>query len=608
MTVKMETEATTLPAQERKPQETIDSSSRGDIPLRWFTTLLMLVFPTAVLFVNRADSYSFWLLVLIGIWVWIRHGARPFLDRWSGALLLAFALFFGVTVLAYLCGFQTQDGFRFLGRYLRFLFIAPVYLAFRRYPPTAKTIFIGLAVGAFAGGVGSVWHFLHAHYVVLMEFATDLHIIFGDLATTMVLCIVAGFGLMATSRRNWSVPLLILCQASGVVATLLSGARGAWIPLLLLPLVLMTPIGGFLKRSYLFAIVLVLVAVFSSIYSIGRSGTQDRIADAIRNLREYPLALSTAESDQGAVRLHCDNNITFLSAWLNAAYVPKNLKARVVRISGDGMHGVPGCDGGYALSLQNIGNDGLSTVVFQRVPAANLAQQLSAVLVRGTGTVGFGGDKETGVSFNTRNFRRVVFSARHSSGQAINVGVEAHQSLELVPVDGYFGEYSMSIANNAVGTRLEMWRAAWLLFLRHPLLGIGTGAYQPDTRSLITADEIAPFAGDYDHPHNDYLNALASFGIVGFLLLVTVFVMPAWFFMRAVNRGGRVVHALGLAGLFTVIGFAIYALTDVIFSHNMMIIWYVIYVALFFALIQTQTEKQNNGGALDAGTLQPKTD
>ncbi|MGH8379116.1 MAG: hypothetical protein ACRER7_09170, partial [Gammaproteobacteria bacterium] len=162
----MDTEATTLPAQERKPNKAIRMISNADIPLRWFTSLLMLVFPTAVLFVNRADSYSFWLLVLVGIWVWIRHGARPFLDRWSGALLLAFAVFFGVTVLAYLCGLQTQDGFRFLGRYLRFLFIVPVYLAFWRYPPTAKTVFIGLALGALAGGVVSVWHFLHVHYVV----------------------------------------------------------------------------------------------------------------------------------------------------------------------------------------------------------------------------------------------------------------------------------------------------------------------------------------------------------------------------------------------------------------------------------------------------------
>ncbi|MGH8378495.1 MAG: hypothetical protein ACRER7_06025, partial [Gammaproteobacteria bacterium] len=401
-------------------------------------------FPTAALFVNRADSYYFWLLVLVGLWVWIRHGARPFLDRWSVALLLAFAVFFGVTVLAYLAGLQTQDGFRFLGRYLRFLFIAPVYLAFRRYPPTAKTVFIGLALGALAGGVVSVWHFLHVHHVVLMEFATDLHIIFGDLTTTMVLCTVAGFGLMATSRRRLVASLLVLCIAGGLAATLLSGARGAWIPLLLLPLILMSPAGRFLKRRYLFAIVAVLVAVFSSFYSIGRSDTQDRITDAFRNLREYPVALVTAETDRGPDRQHCDGSAAFLRAWLRAAYMPGNLEASVMPAGGNEMPNIPGCNRGYAILLQNPGGSQLSAATFYRVPDNSRGQKSTSLLMRGTGTVMFNGDGGSSVSFSSSTFRRVPVTSRTATGGAVNIGVAAHQSVELIPLDGYFGEYSMS--------------------------------------------------------------------------------------------------------------------------------------------------------------------
>lgn len=598
MALKTRVETAASPAQERNLKNNVHTISMSDIPLRWFTTLLMLVFPAAVLFVNRADSYTFWLLVLVGIWVWLRYGARPFLDRWSGALLLAFAVFFGITVLAYLCGLQTQDGFRFLGRYLRFLFIAPVYLTFRRYPPTAKTVFIGLALGAFAGGVVSVWHFLHVHHFIRMEAATDLSIIFGDLATTMVLCTVAGFSLMAASRRTWAMPLLVVCVAGGVAATLLSGTRGAWIPLLLLPLVLMSPVGRFLKRRYLFAIVVVLVAVFSSLYSIGRSGTQERISDAWNYLREYPIAVSTARSNHLGYSSypHCDDGATFLRAWLSKAYTPGNLEASVIHAGGDEMRAVPGCAGGYAVMLHNTRETGLSSAAFDRVPVDQHGQQYTALLIRGAGTVMFAGDPKSSVSFHASNFQRIVVSARNAQGGAINVSVAPRQRVELVPLDEYFGEYSMSIANNSVGQRLELWRAAWHLFLRHPLLGIGTGAYQPGTERLIKAGKIAPFADEYDHPHNDYFNALASFGIVGFLLLLAVLILPIWFFWRAVQSGERTVHALGLAGLFSVIGFAIYALTDVVFLHNMMILWYVIYVALFFALIQTQTEKRNHDG------------
>ncbi|HKU17858.1 MAG TPA: O-antigen ligase family protein, partial [Candidatus Saccharimonadales bacterium] len=491
------------------------------------------------------------------------------------------------------CGFQTQDGFRFLGRYLRFLFIAPVYLAFRRYPPTAKTVFIGLAVGAFAGGVGSVWHFLRIHPDVRMEAATDLSIIFGDLSTTMVLYTIAGFGLMAASRRSWAMPSLLLSVAGGVAATLLSGTRGAWIPLLLLPLVLMSPIGRFLKRRYLFAVVVVLVAVFSSIYSIERSGVQERISDVWINIQGYSLALDAAKfpNDGNSVYPHCDDTATFLRAWLNAAYIPQNLEASVIRTDAEGPKNISGCGGGYAVLLQNIRGAGLATAAFDRVPTNREAKQFSSLLIRGMGVVTFAGAREPGVSFDFPDFHRVLFSTRNTSGKAVNVGVAAHQYVEFVPLDGYFGEYSMSIANNSVGQRLELWRAAWRLFLRHPLLGIGTGAYEPGTESLIASDEIAPFAGEYDHPHNDYLNALASFGIVGFLLLLIVLVLPIWLFLRAAQSGDHTVQALGLAGLFTVIGFAIYALTDVVFLHNMMVIWYVVYIALFYALLDAHASK-----------------
>jgi O-antigen ligase len=587
----------TSPTQASKLKTDICVVPKWDIPLRWLTTLLMLVFPTAVLLVNRADSYTFWLLVLIGIWVWLRHGARPFLDRWSKALLLAFALFFGITVLAYLFGVQTQDGFRFLGRYLRFLFIAPVYLALRRYPPTAKTMFLGLALGALAGGVVSVWHFLHVHHFIRMEAATDLSIIFGDLATTMVLCTVAGFGLMAASRRIWSAPLLILCVAGGVAATLLSGTRGAWIPLLLLPLVLMTPMGRFLKRRYLFAIVLVLVVVFSSLYAIGRSGTRHRITDAMHYLGDYMVALTTADTgdDRGSASLHCDDNASFLHRWLSAAYLPGNLEAKVQSNREKIPNSASNCAGGYAILLHNVSGKGMATAVFHRVPPEHSGQQNSTLLVRGVGSAAFAGAHDSAVAFSSPDLRRVVFSAHPDSGELVNVAVAAHQSVEVVPMDGYFGEYSMSIANNPVGQRFELWRAAWYLFWKHPFLGIGTGAYQPGTERLIQAGTIASFAGEYDHPHNDYFNALASFGMVGFLLLLGVFILPAIFFVRTAHSGERAVHALGLAGLFTVIGFATYGLTDVVFSHNMMIIWYVVYVALFFAVIQAQTEKQNIG-------------
>lgn len=569
----------------------LPAPSPVDKGLRWVTSILVLVFPTATLFVNRGDSYSFWLLVLIGIWVWMRYGARPFLDRWSGTLLLVFALFFGVTVVAYIFGVQTQDGFRFLGRYLRFLFVAPVFLAFRRYQPTAKTVFIGLAVGAFAGGVGSVWHFLHIYPDVRMEAATDLSIIFGDLTTTMVLCTIAGFGLMAASKRAWLVLLLILSLAGGLAATLLSGTRGAWIPLLGLPLFLMTPMSGFLKRRYLFAILLVLVAVFSSFYFMTRTGTQARIKQAFHYIPDYFVGYAAASKEPPERNFlpQCVNSRRFLNRWSSMYSETRQpfLSIRVVHTD-EIEHE---CGYKYAVQLRNLNASKWVGYAFPRVARKATGLHRSQILVRGRGEIVLSGVKQESRKFDSQKYELIHLTSHGGSGRNIGVYVPPTGEIWIIPVDGYFGEYSLSIGDNSVGIRLELWRAAWYLFLTHPLLGVGTGAYQPSTQRLIAIGVIAPFAGTFDHPHNDFLNALASFGIVGFAALLAVFLLPAWFFMRAVRSGERSVHALGLAGLFTVIGFAIYALTDVVFLHNMMITWYVVYMALFYALLSTRASR-----------------
>ena len=311
------------PARTDNGKTTHSISARSDRFLRVIVTLLMLAFPAVVLFVNHGDSYTLGLLMLIGIWVWMRDGARIWLDRDSGLLCLAFALFFTVVLLSYAAGYQTEDGFHYLGRYFRFLLILPAYLAFRRYPPTAKTVFIGLALGALTAGVLASLEFLYAHGPVRVAAQTDLSIIFGDLTTTMVLCMVAGFGLMAASRRHWSVPLLILCLAGGVAATLLSGTRGAWLPLFLLIPALATPAAGFLKRRYLFAILMVIIAIFSSSYFIARTDTRIRLMQVGTEVRNYFVALGTLEvlTGSAAYESRCINNEAFLKAWLATGWL-----------------------------------------------------------------------------------------------------------------------------------------------------------------------------------------------------------------------------------------------------------------------------------------------
>ena len=572
-------------------------STHSDRFLRLIVTLLVLTFPAATLYINHGDSYTLGLLGLIGVWVWLRDGARVWLKRDSGILWLSFVLFFAIVVLSYVTGYQTEDGFHYLGRYLRFLFVVPTYLVFRRYSPTVRTVFTGLAFGALVAGVLASLEFMHTHAPIRVDAQTDVSIIYGDLASTLVLCTIAGFGLMAASRRSWSVPLLILSLAGGVVATLLSGTRGAWLPLLLLIPALATPAAGYLKHRYIFAIALVLITVFSSFYFMTSTGTQSRFISINQDLRNYIVARDTLDSlqKQPHTLMHCLDNEVFLRAWMGAGYPAGGVSPEVALVVDTGLNEITdvgvACSSVYVLRIHNPDLKKAAQYVFPRATLDPDGTQHTRLLVRGTGVITFAGSHDSGASINTpKKYVNISLASQKAPGSALNVFIGPSGTLWLAPIESYLGEYSFSIGNTSIGQRLELWRAAWQLFLQRPWFGNGTGAFQAKLQYLIQDGLIVPFVGIYDHPHNDYLNALACRGILGFAALLAILLIPAWRFLRWARSPDREAHAVAMAGMLTVAGFAIFALTDTIFLHSMMITWYVLYMALFYSLLDTLPE------------------
>lgn len=63
-------------------------------------------------------------------------------------------------------------------------------------------------------------------------------------------------------------------------------------------------------------------------------------------------------------------------------------------------------------------------------------------------------------------------------------------------------------------SRAVMWRAGWQLFRGAPLVGTGAGSYN----TVFERHRPAGFGDDVQWAHNDYLNTLSDYGLVGFLL------------------------------------------------------------------------------------------
>jgi O-antigen ligase len=75
----------------------------------------------------------------------------------------------------------------------------------------------------------------------------------------------------------------------------------------------------------------------------------------------------------------------------------------------------------------------------------------------------------------------------------------------------------------SLGMRLLMWKAAIMMFLSDPLVGVGTGDYGLTMTAYVAAGQFPDFLLQFNQPHNMYLFALATNGLVGLAALLYVF-------------------------------------------------------------------------------------
>jgi len=105
---------------------------------------------------------------------------------------------------------------------------------------------------------------------------------------------------------------------------------------------------------------------------------------------------------------------------------------------------------------------------------------------------------------------------------------------------------------------VEIWRATWGLITAHPIAGVGLGAYAPAIPSNHdSSGELVP-----QEAHNDYLELLASGGVIGGLLglwFVLALIKSARAQLRLTDPFRRAACLGAILGLF---GVAIHSLVD----------------------------------------------
>lgn len=138
----------------------------------------------------------------------------------------------------------------------------------------------------------------------------------------------------------------------------------------------------------------------------------------------------------------------------------------------------------------------------------------------------------------------------------------------------------------STGNRIELWRAAWFMFLENPVLGVGWGEYHTQLNHYIEQGKISAVVKIFHQPHNNYFSALSRGGILGFIGLLAALLIPLKLFYNRVLDADPSYRCFAFGGVLLTSGFMVLALTADPFQSSKSIMSFVFFNALLMALVQ----------------------
>ncbi len=267
------------------PNPTVISSPKI---LFWLVSLLLLAYPASALVIKDGHSSIFYLLVLIGLgWATFRQN-RPQLSLDEKRLFFAVSLFFIVGLLTYLLGNVNYGGFKTLGKFLNLLMVIPLYFLLKKLQIRQGFFWYGLVLGATVAAGMAIYELINATGPLAQRRAHGIThpILFGDLSLSMGMMALAGLGYFREQNR-WLIALPILAGLAGLTASFLSAARGGWIAIPFLLLLLAWQARKSLKLWHFATAMTVIVVLPTAAYFTPNSAVKTKVDSATYNLTHY---------------------------------------------------------------------------------------------------------------------------------------------------------------------------------------------------------------------------------------------------------------------------------------------------------------------------------
>jgi O-antigen ligase len=141
-------------------------------------------------------------------------------------------------------------------------------------------------------------------------------------------------------------------------------------------------------------------------------------------------------------------------------------------------------------------------------------------------------------------------------------------------------------SNGSVVLRLLMWRGGFEAFKKQPIIGYGYQNTGLEASRYVSRSHAKAFIKYQKMLHNDYINSLVGSGILGLLALLALLFFPLIIFFRRLKAEKEC--ARSATGVLFIIALLVFAITDSIYSHNVMRSFFVFFLGVLLPVARKE--------------------
>jgi len=170
----------------------------------------------------------------------------------------------------------------------------------------------------------------------------------------------------------------------------------------------------------------------------------------------------------------------------------------------------------------------------------------------------------------------VVLAAFSMNNNTFNDRIDiAFQEIKTFSVD--------TDSRGSVDLRLSMWSGGLEAFKQQPIVGYGYQNTGLEASQHISGSYAKAFIKGQKMLHNDYINSLVGFGILGLLMLLVLIFLPLALFCKRLKANKEC--ARSAIGVLFIIALSVFAITDSIYSHNVMRSFFVFFLGVLLPVV-----------------------